>query len=83
MIRQVEASDVKHEGYSRRQQNLAGWAITVETYKLGEVYYCTVANVDPGPRFARAQGATGQEAEQRALAAARRDLERTPRLRAD
>ena len=39
-----------------RRVALVGWPITVETYKLGAVYHCTIANVDPGARFARAEG---------------------------
>src|SRR5437764_799637 len=57
---------MKPEDYSRRQQELAGWPITIETYKLGDVYHCTIANVDPGARVARADGASREEAEQRA-----------------
>ena len=48
----------KPEEYSRRQMELAGWPIDIETYKLGDVYHCTIANVDPGARFARADGST-------------------------
>jgi len=54
---------MKPEDYSRRQQELAGWQVTIETYKLGDVYHCTIANVDPGARFARADGATKDEAQ--------------------
>ena len=36
---------------------------TIETYKLGDVYHCTIDNVDPGARFARAEGSTSEEAE--------------------
>ena len=43
------------EDYSRRQIELAGWQISLETYKLGDVYHCTIYNVDPGARFARAE----------------------------
>jgi hypothetical protein len=68
---------VKPEGYAKRQQELAGWPITVETYKLGETYHCTIANVDPGARFARAEGATREEAESRALEKAARYLSNT------
>jgi acetamidase/formamidase len=71
---------MKPEDYSRRQVELAGWPITVESYKLGEVYHCTIANVDPGARFARADGATKDEAEQRALAKAERYLAQTRRF---
>jgi hypothetical protein len=68
---------VKPEDYSKRQQELAGWPITVETYKLGAIYHCTIANVDPGARFARAEGATREEAESRALEKAARYLSNT------
>ena len=68
---------MKPEGYAKRQQELAGWPITVETYKLGDIYHCTIANVDPGARFARAEGATREEAESRALEKAARYLSYT------
>jgi hypothetical protein len=71
---------VKPEEYSRRKRELAGWAVTVETYKLGDVYYCSVANVDPGARFARADGGTRQEAEDRAIEKATRYLAQTRRF---
>ena len=74
---------MKPEDYSRRQQELAGWAITIETYKLGDVYHCTIANVDPGARFARADGATHEEAERQALAKAERYLGQTRRFPID
>jgi hypothetical protein len=71
---------MKPEDYSRRQIVLAGWPITVETYKLGDVYHCSIANVDPGARFARADGSTREEAEQRALEKAQRYLAQTRRI---
>jgi hypothetical protein len=71
---------VKPEGYSRRQQELAGWPISVETYKLGDVYHCTIASVDPGARFARAEGTTREESERRALEKAERYLGQTRRF---
>jgi hypothetical protein len=71
---------MKAEDYSRRQEELAGWPITIETYKLGEAYHCTIANVDAGARFARADGTTKAEAEQRALAKAERYLAQTRRF---
>ena len=70
---------MKAEGYERRRLELAGWPIEVETHKLGEVYYCTINNVDPGARFARAEGPTREEAEQQALAKAERYLAQTKR----
>jgi hypothetical protein len=71
---------MKPEDHSRRQVELAGWPITIETYKLGDVYHCSIANVDPGARFARADGSTREEAEQRALEKAQRYLALTRRF---
>jgi hypothetical protein len=76
----VGADDMKAEEYSRRQQELAGWPISIETYKLGNVYHCTISSVDPGARFARADGASKEEAEQRAVEKATRYLAQTRRF---
>jgi len=73
---------MKPEEYSRRQQELAGWQVTIETYKLGDVYHCTIANVDPGARVARADGATCEEAEARAIEKATRYLGQTRKFQA-
>jgi len=70
---------MKAEGYERRRQELGGWAIEIETYQVGEVFYCTINNVDPGARFARAEGSTREAAEQQALAKAERYLAQTRR----
>jgi hypothetical protein len=71
---------VKAEGYERRQLELGGWPIEIETVKIGDVYHSTINNVDPGARFARAEGATREEAEQKALAKAERYLAQTRRF---
>ena len=71
---------MKTEDYSRRQQELAGWAVTIETYKLGDVYHCSIANVDPGARFARAEGPTKDDAESKAIEKATRYLQQTRRF---
>jgi hypothetical protein len=71
---------MRAEDFSRRQIDLAGWPISVETYKLGDVYHCTIYNVDPGARFARADGSTKAEAEQSALEKAERYLKQTRRF---
>jgi hypothetical protein len=68
---------MKPEGYLRRQEEIGGWAVTIETYKLGEVYHCTIYNVDPGARFARADGPTREEAERAAKEKAARFLAQT------
>jgi len=71
---------VKAEEYARRQIEVAGWPITIETYKLGEVYHCTIASVDPGARMARADGSSREEAERLALEKAERYLAQTRRF---
>ena len=71
---------MRAEDYSRRQIELAGWPISIETYKLGDVYHCTIYNMDPGARFARADGSTKAEAEQSALEKAERYLKQTRRF---
>ena len=71
---------MKPEDYSRRQQELGGWAVSIETYKLDDVYHCTIYNVDPGARFARADGHTRQEAEERAIEKATKYLAQTRRF---
>jgi hypothetical protein len=68
---------MKPEDYSRRQEEIGGWAVTIETYKLGDVYHCAIANVDPGARFARADGKTKEEAESLAIEKATRYLAQT------
>lgn len=71
---------MKPEHYSRREIELVGWAICIESYKLGDVYHCTISNVDPGARFARADGTTKEEAEQAAIEKATRYLAQTRRF---
>jgi hypothetical protein len=71
---------MKAEDYSRRRVELNGWAVEIETYRLGDVYHTTVYNADPGARFARADGSTREEAEQRAIEKATRHLAQTRRF---
>jgi hypothetical protein len=70
---------MKAEEYSRREVELVGWEISIETYKVGAVYHSTISSVDPGARFARADGATKDEAEQKAIEKATRYLGQTRR----
>lgn len=57
----------KPEDYSERKTQLAGWPITIVTYRLGAVYRTTIDNTDPGAWVVKAEGATKQEAEAKAL----------------
>jgi len=71
---------MKAEGYAKRRQPLGDWTIEIETYQLGDVFYCTINNVDPGARFARAEGPTRDAAENQALEKAERYLKQTRRF---
>jgi len=68
---------MKPEELTRREDELAGWPVTIETYRLADVYHCTVANLDPGARITRADGSTREEAESRAIEKATRYLSQT------
>jgi hypothetical protein len=68
------------EEHATRRLELAGWPVTIDTYRLGDVYHCTIANVDPGARIARADGSTREEAESRAIEKATRYLGQTRRF---
>ena len=71
---------MKAEGYSRRRQPLGDWTIEIESYQLGDVFYCTINNVDPGARFARAEGPTREDAEGKALEKAEKYIKQTRRF---
>ena len=68
---------MKAEDYTERQQEIDGWKVHVVTYRIGNRYYCTIDNVDPGARFARAEGSTREEAEGAALQKAKKYLGQT------
>ncbi len=68
---------MKPEEYSRRQQEVGRWKINIISFKLGDRYYCTVDNVEPGARIARGEGATREEAERSAVEKATARLSRT------
>ena len=71
---------MKAEEYSERNETIDTWPIHIVTYRIGDTYYCTIDNVDPGARFARADGATLEEAERQALEKAQRYLKQTRRF---
>jgi len=70
---------LRAEEFTRRRIELLGWPIVVETYRIGDTYYCTISSEDPGARFARAAGPSRDEAERVALAKAERWLGQTRR----
>ena len=70
---------MKAEEHATRTLELGGWKVKLTSYKLGDVYHCTADNVDPGAWIARTQGASREEAENKAIERARELLGRTRR----
>jgi hypothetical protein len=71
---------MKAEDYAERYEEIDGWKVHIVTYTIGDRYYCTIDNVDPGARFARAEGATREDVEVAALQKARKYLGQTRRF---
>lgn len=70
---------MKAEEYTERNETIDRWPVHIVTYRIGDSYYCTIDNVDPGARFARAEGATREDAERTALEKAKKYLGQTRR----
>ena len=66
----------KPEDYSERKTELAGWPITIVSYRLNGVYHTTIDNTDPGAWVVKAQGTTKAEAEAKAIKEAEALLEK-------
>jgi len=66
----------KPEEYSERKGELAGWAINIVTYRLGATYHTTIDNTDPGAWVVKAEAATKQDAEAKAMKEAQALLEK-------
>ena len=64
------------EEYSERKTQLAGWPVTIVTYRLDATYHTTIDNTDPGAWVVKAQGATKQDAESKAISEAQTLMER-------
>ena len=67
----------KVEEYESRRETVGAFEINIRTYRLGDIYYCKVDNVDPGALVAKAEGKSREEAEAAAVAKARERVERT------
>jgi hypothetical protein len=71
---------MRAEDYTERNDVIDGWRVHIVSYRIGDKYYCAVDNVDPGARFARAEGATRDEVERVALERAQKHLQQTRRF---
>ncbi len=50
------------QDYEVQDRQINGTPVKVTSYRLGEAFYCQVANADPGATICRAQGATRDQA---------------------
>ena len=66
----------KVEEYSERKTQLAGWPVTVVTYRLESIYHTTIDNTDPGAWVVKAQGVSKEESESKALKEAQALMEK-------
>ena len=64
------------EEYSERKSEIAGWPITIVTYRLGSTYHTTIDNTDPGAWVVKAEGTTKADAEAKAMKEAQALLEK-------
>jgi hypothetical protein len=71
---------MKAEDYTERNESIDGWPVHIVSYRIGSKYYCAIDNVDPGARFAHAEGTMREEVERAALEKAKRYLGQTRRF---
>ena len=71
---------LRSEEFRETKQELEGWPINIVSYRVGTTFYCTIDNVSPGARFARAEGPTREEAEAKALEKAEKYIKQTRRF---
>ncbi len=74
------STPVKPKDYSEKIMELEGWPVRLTSYGLGDKYYCKADNVEPGACITRTEGATKDEAEQKAISRAQEYLSRTRRF---
>lgn len=65
---------MKAEDYRVEERVIDDVPIKITSYKIGGRYHCHVANQDPGATIARAESITRDEAEENAIAKARKRL---------
>ena len=69
--------ETRPEQYKVHIESVPPFRIRITSYKVGDVYYCTVDNIDPGAVIARSRGKSQEEAESKAIAHARQRVEAT------
>ncbi len=62
------------QDYQVDERRINDLAVKITSYRLGDAYYCQVANADPGATIARAEGATRGQAVDAAIRKAVKQL---------
>ena len=62
------------QDYQVDERRINDVAVRITSYRLGDAYYCQVANADPGATIARAEGATRRQAMDAAISKAVKKL---------
>ncbi len=57
---------MKAEQYQEKKETLSGWPVKVISYKMGDTYYVSIHNEEPGAWITKGQGATLAEADAKA-----------------
>jgi len=73
--RRKSVSALTPQDYRERTESFPPFKIHIVSYRLGEKFYCTVDNVDPGANISRAEAQTREEAESKAIAKAKERLQ--------
>jgi hypothetical protein len=68
---------LRPQEYLERTESVPPFRIHIISYWLGDVFYCSVDNVDPGAVITRSTGPTRKEAELKAVKRAQVRLEHT------
>jgi hypothetical protein len=68
---------LRAEQYLRRYDMVEGWQVGITSYRLGDMFYCSIESVGAGANIARSEGTDRDQAEERALSKARERLART------
>jgi hypothetical protein len=50
------------EGYERKTDTIEGWPVTISSFRLKNMWHCTIDNVSPGAIVSRGQGPTRDDA---------------------
>ena len=69
--------DLRAEEYRTHDDVCEGWPVRITSYRIGQRYFASVDNVDPGAQVARAYADTREEAVREAFDKAHERLART------